>query len=267
MAAAPPAAHAAAAAVQVGRVDLAIVSAGAARQQWSPGLVRAHVLVNLEDHSNAFDAHSHREAFARAEGLGEWKHVDGLGAAFQAAMMQDEPFMLLQNEVRDTLLALAAEAAETADPTFATLVVVVWCAHGKHRSVSFAELLTSWAREQMHHFQEVEVVHCERPRWDRHHRLRWNYCQDTSLPLEWILGTHCKLDLTQSVPRPFFLRVDRQGNPRRWRSVERALGEGFFRSPLKPQEGGGVRPPAVLRARAAPPAAPQPAAQPPWGRG
>ena len=220
------------------------MTAGTARQQWSTGLQRAHVLVNLENHSSEFDYHGVRERYAAQQGLGTWKNVHGLQQGLQLKLLENEAFAALQNEVRARLVALAREADTShADASLTTLVVVVWCAHGKHRSVAFAEALLAWARDQPGHFDDLEVVHCERPRWDAAHRALWSLWPDTSLPLEWVLGTHLRLDISCAVPLPVFLRAEPNGRPRRWWVRQAALREGFFKSSLAPADAAGVQPP------------------------
>jgi hypothetical protein len=131
--------------------------------------------------------------------------------------------------VRDQLVELAVEAQHGAFlPAHRTLVVVVWCSHGKHRSVAFAEVLQQWAREQVAHFEEVEVVHCEQPRWDRECRRRWGLYSDYSLPLEWVLGTHFELNTGLSSHAKSFIRVERSGRLRRFGAVGAALAGNFF---------------------------------------
>jgi hypothetical protein len=78
-----------------------------------------------------------------------------------------------------------------------TIVCVVWCAHGKHRSVCLAEGLAERARSHAG-YAEVEVVHCERPRWDFTYRARWGESERCfALPLEWVLTDMLRVDLNQ----------------------------------------------------------------------
>jgi hypothetical protein len=68
-----------------------------------------------------------------------------------------------------------------------TIVCVLWCAHGKHRSVCLAEVLTEKAKAHPG-YATVQTVHCEQTRWDFQERARWGESErHFALPLEWML--------------------------------------------------------------------------------
>jgi hypothetical protein len=199
---------------------LVILTAGSMSQQWSPGLFRVNVAVNVEDLERAsfgdMRSSAARDRWAQEHGWPSWRQVNGLDKRLQQHMSSGTEFPEVTRLAWEAILRATEEAVRPPGPGGVpqdpggvpqdTIVCVVWCAHGKHRSVALAEVLLAQARRHQG-YSAVVGLHCEQPRWDIVERAKWDQTErQFALPLEWILE-QLQVDLRDVRHRICFLHL------------------------------------------------------------
>ncbi len=161
-----------------------ICSAAVFTQAWCRDLEVVDVCVELEGVTRRFD----NEWSRTRSGAPHWR-ASGLLPALQDELLEDERFeRTLQNtEVgcRRLLYRRRIDAGVSRTRAEAVLVVV-WCRHGKHRSVGFAELLEKLLSDK-HGALRIHTDHLERARWDHEWRDQKRLRGDYSKPFcQWV---------------------------------------------------------------------------------